>query len=73
MILGEFEKRIGQSTEFREALEMQRLDRNNTNYEQLFDEFLNDYIRKIDANPLLLVYKNQEYIMAKGPILSKDS
>ena len=66
-------KRIGQSTEFREALEMQHLDRNNTNYEQLFDEFLKDYIRKIDANPLLLVYKNQEYIMAKGPIPSKDS
>ena len=66
-------KRIGQSTEFREALEMQHLDRNNTNYEQLFDEFLKDYIRKIDANPLLLVYKNQEYIMAKGPIPSKYS
>src|SRR6478609_9383553 len=66
MTWGEFEKRIGQSTEFREALEMQHLDRNNTNYEQLFDEFLKDYIRKIDANPLLLVYKNQEYIMAMG-------
>ena len=73
MTWGEFEKRIGQSPEFREALEMQRLDRNNTNYEQLFDEFLKDYMRKIDANPLLLVYKNQEYSMAKGPIPSKDS
>ena len=73
MTWGEFEKRIGQSTEFREALEMLHLDRNNTNYEQLFDEFLKGYIRKIDANPLLLVYKNQEYIMAKGPIPSKDS
>ena len=73
MTWGEFEKRIAQSTEFREALEMQHFDRNNTNYEQLFDEFLKDYMRKIDANPLLLVYKNQEYIMAKGPIPSKDS
>ena len=73
MTWGEFEKRIGQSTEFREALEMQHLDRNNTNYEQLFDEFLKDYIRKIDANPLLLVYKNQEYIMAKGTNPSEDS
>jgi hypothetical protein len=35
MTWGEFEKRIGQSTEFREALEMQHFDRNNTNYEQL--------------------------------------
>ena len=26
----EFEKRIGQSTEFREALEMQHFERNNT-------------------------------------------
>ena len=73
MTWGEFEKRIAQSTEFREALEMQHLDRNNTNYEQLFDEFLKHYMRKIDANPLLLVYKNQEYIMAKGSIPSKDS
>jgi hypothetical protein len=52
---------------------MQHLDRHNTNYEQLFDEFLKDYIRKIDANPLLLVYKNQEYIMAKDTIPSKGS
>jgi hypothetical protein len=52
---------------------MQHLDRHNTNYEQLFDEFLKDYIRKIDANPLLLVYKNQEYIMAKGTNPSEDS
>ena len=73
MTWGEFEKRIGQSTEFREALEMQHFDRNNTNYGQLIDAFLKDYIRKIDANPLLLVYKNQEYSMAKGPIPSKDS
>ena len=73
MTWGEFEKRIGQSTEFREALEMLHLDRNNTNYEQLFDEFLKGYIRKIDANPLLLVYKNQEYIMTKGPNPSEDS
>ena len=73
MTWGEFEKRIGQSTEFREALEMQHFDRNNTNYEQLFDEFLKDYIREIDANPLLLVHKNQEYIMAKGTNPSEDS
>ena len=73
MTWGEFEKRIGQSTEFREALEKQHFDRNNTNYEQLFDEFLKDYIREIDANPLLLVHKNQEYIMAKGTNPSEDS
>jgi hypothetical protein len=73
VISPEFEKRIGQSTEFREALEMQHFDRDNTNYEQLFDEFLKDYLRKIDANPLLLVYKNQEYIMAKDTIPSKGS
>ena len=71
MTWGEFEENW--TTEFREALEMLHLNRNNTNYEQLFDEFLKGYIRKIDANPLLLVYKNQEYIMAKGPIPSKDS
>jgi hypothetical protein len=52
---------------------MQHFDRNNTNYEKLFDEFLKDYIGKIDANPLLLVYKNQEYIMAKGTNPSEDS
>jgi hypothetical protein len=51
MTWGEFEKRIGQSTEFREAMEMQHFDRNDTNYEQLFDEFLKYYIREIDANP----------------------
>jgi hypothetical protein len=73
MTWGEFEKRIAQSTEFREALEMQHFDRNNANYEQLFDAFLKDYIRKIDANPLLLVHKNQEYIMAKGTNPSEDS
>jgi hypothetical protein len=73
MTWGEFEKRIGQSTEFREALEMQHFDRNDTNYEQLFDEFLKYYIREIDANPLLLVHKNQEYIMAKGTNPSEDS
>ena len=72
MTWGEFEKRIAQSTEFREALEIEHFDRSNTNYEQLF-EFLKDYIRKIDANPLLLVYKNQEYIMAKGTNPSEDS
>ena len=38
-----------------------------------FDEFLKDYIREIDANPLLLVHKNQEYIMAKGTNPSEDS
>ena len=73
MTWGEFEKRIAQSTEFREALEIEHFDRSNTNYEQLFDEFLKDYIRKIDTNPLLLVYKNQEYIMAKGTNPSEDS
>ena len=73
MTWGEFEKRIGQSTEFREALEMQHFDRNNINYEQLFDEFLKPYIREIDANPLLLVHKIQEYIMAKGTNSSEDS
>jgi hypothetical protein len=52
---------------------MQHFDRNDTNYEQLFDEFLKDYIREIDANPLLLVHKNQEYIMAKDTIPSKGS
>ena len=36
MTWGEFEKRIAQSTEFREALEMQHFDCNDTNYEQLF-------------------------------------
>ena len=52
---------------------MQHFDRNDTNYEQLFDEFLKAYLREIDANPLLLVHKNQEYIMAKGTNPSEDS
>jgi hypothetical protein len=61
----EYEKRIRQSTKFREALILQHLDGNNANYGLLFDAFVKDYIRKIHKNPFVVEYKNQLYLMTK--------
>jgi hypothetical protein len=61
----EYEKRIRQSTKFREALKLQDLDSNNANYGLLFDAFVKDYIRKIHKNPFVVEYKNQLYLMTK--------
>jgi hypothetical protein len=64
----EYEKRIRQTTKFREALESQHLDKNNANYGLLFDTFVKDYIRKIHKNPFVVEYKDKLYLMEKGRI-----
>lgn len=64
----EYEKRIRQTTKFREALEFQNFDRNNANYGLLFDTFIKDYIRKIHKNPFVIEYKDKLYLMGKGTI-----
>ena len=69
----EYEKRIRQSTKFREALELQHLDHNNANYGLLFDAFVKDYVRKIHKNPFVVEYKNQLYLMTKDEIPPKHS
>lgn len=69
----EYEKRIRQSTKFREALELQHLDRSNANYGLLFDTFVKDYIRKIHKNPFVVEYKDQLYLMTKDAIPPRQS
>jgi hypothetical protein len=64
----EYEKRIRQTTKFREALEFQHFDRNNANYGLLFDTFVKDYIRKIHKNPFVVEYKDKLYLMGKATI-----
>jgi hypothetical protein len=64
----EYEKRIRQTTKFREALEFQHFDRNNPNYGLLFETFVKDYIRKIHKNPFVVGYKDKLYLMGKGTI-----